>query len=175
MRNDELFSPVCPNDHAKRLVTSYVMRGLTDNRGAYSVDRLLVRQHAVYLEWLATVHEYQPTLGCGFYEWMCRGCDSAFIFKPGDLVEHDGRYRVVVRRCPSGVDLTESWRFRYGKPTLEPWPERMDTVELKDSNGCTSVVNALVENLEPADIPPEVFALACRKANDCPMMKGGTE
>lgn len=173
MRNDELFSPGCPNDHAMKLVKSYVLRGLLDDRGSYSPSKLLARQHDVYLEWLATVHEYSPTFSCGFYEWRNRMCDAAFVFKPGDLVKHDGRYCVVVRRCPGGVDWEDSWRLRYGMPALVPWPQRLTTVELKDPDGCTYIVNALAGNIEPADIPPEIFALACEKAKGCPMMRGG--
>jgi hypothetical protein len=175
VRNDELFSPNCQDDKAKKLVNGYVMRGLTDDRGSYSPSKLLARQHAVYLKWLATVHEYSPTFSCGFYEWRCRSCDAAFIFKPGDLVKYDGRYCVVVRRCPSGVGWANSWRLRYGMPSLGLWPDQMTAVELKDPDGRTYTVDALDRNIEPADIPPEVFALACGKAKNCPMMKGGTE
>lgn len=173
MRNDELFSPACKNDHLKRLVNGYVLRGLLDDRGSYSPSKLLARQHAVYLEWLAAVHEGCSTFSCGFYEWLCRDCDAAFIFKPGDLVKHDGRYCVVTRRCPDGVKWVNSWRLRCGMPTLGLWPQRLNTVELKDPDGHTYTVSALAGNTEPADIPPEVFTLACGKAKDCPMMKGG--
>jgi hypothetical protein len=172
MRNDELFNPGCPNDHAKKLVNGYVMRGLLDDRGSYLPNKLLARQHAVYLEWLAAVHESYTTFSCGFYEWLSRSCHSAFVFKPGDLVKHDGRYCVVTRRCPGGIEWANSWRLHCGMPKLGPWPQRMDTVELKDPDGHTYTVNALAGNIEPADIPPEVFALACGKAKDCPMMKG---
>ena len=175
MRNDELFSPGCPNDHAKSLVNGYVMRGLLDNRGTYSPGKLLARQHDVYLGWLATVHKYSPTFSCGFYEWKCRSCDAAFVFKPGDLVKLDGRYCLVVRRCPGGVDWEENWRLRYGMPAMVPWPKQLSTVELKDTNGRTYTVSALAGNIEPADIPSEIFALACEKAKNCPMMKGGVE
>lgn len=172
MRNDELFSPNCPSNHVKKLVKGYVMRGLLDDHGAFLPEKLLARQHAVYLKWMAAVHEVHSTFSCGFYEWQCRSCDAAFVFKPGDLVKHDGRYCVVVRRCPSGVDWEKGWRIRGGEPTQMPWPRPLSTVELKDPDGRTYVVSALAENIEPADIPPEVFALACEKANGCPMMKG---
>ena len=175
MRNDELFSPGCQNDHANSLVNGYVMRGLIDDRGSYSPGKLLARQHDVYLEWLATVHKYSPTFSCGFYEWQCRSCDAAFVFKPGDLVKLDGLYCVVVRRCPDGVDWEDNWRLRYGMPAMVPWPKQLSTVELKDPNGRTYTVNALAGNIKPADIPSEIFALACGKAKDCPMMKGGVE
>lgn len=176
MRNDELFSPHCPDEHAKNLVESYVMRGLVDGRGTYWPNKLLARQYDVYLEWLAAVRESADGFNrCGFYEWLSRDCDAAFVFKPGDLVKHDGHYCVVVRRCPSRVDWVNSWRLRSGTPTQEPWPDSLNTVELKDSDGRTCVVNALAEGIEPADIPPEVFALACGRAKECPMMKGGRD
>lgn len=173
MRNDELFTPGCPNDHAKKLVNGYVMRGLLDDRGSYFPSKLLARQHDVYLGWLATIHEYNSLFSCGFYEWLSRSCDAAFVFKPGDLVKYNGRYCVVTRRCPSGVDWEDSWRFRYGMPVLEAWPKRLNTVELKNSDGTVFIIDVLNGVVEPADIPPEVFALACGKAKDCPMMKGG--
>lgn len=173
MRNDELFSPHCQDYNVKVLVKCYVMRGLMDDHGSYSPRKLLARQHDVYLGWLAAVHGYHSLFSCGFYEWLSRGCDAAFVFKPGDLVKYNGRYCMVTKRCPSGVDWEGSWRFRYGMPVLEAWPKRLNTVELKDSDGKVSIVDVLCGSIEPADIPPEVFALACGKAKDCPMMKGG--
>lgn len=173
MRNDELFSPGCPNDHAKRLVNGYVLRGLTDNHGSYSTDRLLARQGLVYEEWMAEVRKHRPSFDCGFYEWLSRDCDAAFVFEPGDLVKHDGHYCVVVQRCPTGISWVSSWRLRNGAVVQEPWPQAISTVKLKDPYDREYVVNALVEDIEPADIPPEIFALACGKAKDCPMMKGG--
>lgn len=97
MRNDELFSPRCPDNHAKKLVMGYALRGLIE-RGSYTQDGLLIRQHTAYAEWLAEMREASPKFECGFYEWLCRDCDSAFVFKPGDLVKFEGRYCVVVRR-----------------------------------------------------------------------------
>jgi hypothetical protein len=175
MRNDELFNPGCPDDHAKRLVNSYVMRGLTDDHGSYSSNRLLAKQHVVYLEWLTEVHKSTTNFECGFYEWLSRKCDAAFVFKPGDLVKHDGHYCVVVRRCPYGVGWVNSWRLHDRLIRQAIWPMPLDMVELKDPTGHTYVVNALAGNIEPADIPPEVFELACGKAKNCPMMKGDTE
>lgn len=173
MRNDELFNPGCPDGHAKRLVNGYVMRGLLDDRGSYSVDGLLARQHAVYLRWLAAVRESNIGFDCGFYEWLCRACDAAFVFKPGDLVKHDGRYCVVTRWRSRAVTWMDSWRLRNGEVVNIPWPREIREVELKDSGGKVSFVDVLGGSIEPADIPPEVFALACGKAKDCPMMKGG--
>lgn len=174
MRNDELFRPDCQDDYAKGLVNGYVMRGLLDERGSYSPSKLLARQHAVSLEWIAAVHEGCSTFSCSFYEWLSRDCDAAFVFKPGDLVKYDGRYCVVTRRCPDGVKFEDSWRLRLGMPTLGSWPQRMNKVELKDPDNRTYIVDALDRKIEPADIPPEVFSLACAKAKDC-LMKGGAE
>lgn len=175
MRNVELFSPKCPNDHAERLVLNYVLRGLLGDNKSYRPEKLLAMQHAVYEEWLAEVHKHCPTFSCGFYEWLSRDCDAAFVLKPGDLVKYDSHYCVVVSRCPAGMGWVNSWRFRHGLPKLDPWPQRLSTVELKDPNGHRYVVNALADSIEPTDIPPEIFALACGKAKDCPMMKGGAE
>lgn len=175
MRNDELFRPGCPDDHANKLVKNYVLRGLLDNRGTYSPKELMARQYAVYLDWLAAVHGSSTGFSCGFYEWLSRKCDAAFVFKPGDLVKHGGRYCVVVRRYPNGVEWVNDWRLRGGTPAKEPWPIPVSTVELKDPDGRTFIETALAGDIEPADIPPEVFALACEKAKDYPMLKGNNQ
>lgn len=175
MRNDELFSLNCPDKHADKLVTGYAMRGLLDKRGAYYPEDMLARQHAIYEEWLAAIRESRQDFTCGFYEWLSRSCDAAFVFKPGDLVKHAGRYCVVVQRYLLGAGWVNSWRLRDGRPTEMPWPKSLCAVELKDSDGSTRLVDVLAGGIEPADIPPEVFALACGRAKDCPMMKGGAE
>lgn len=175
MRNDELYSPNCPDDRVKKLVKGYAMRGIVGERGTYSLEKLLARQHAVYEEWLAAVRGESTSFDCGFYEWLSRCCDSAFVFKPGDLVKHDGRYCVVVGRRVRGAGWVTSWRLRDGRPTELPWPRSLCEVELKDYDGNVFVADVLHGHIEPADIPPEVFALACGRAKDCPMMKGGCE
>lgn len=175
MRNDELFSPNCPNNRAVKLVKGYVMRGLVDDRGTYAPGILLARQHAVYEEWLSAVRENTTSFVCGFYEWMCRDCDSAFVFKPGDLVKFKGHYCVVNRRCTYDMNWANRWRLRNGTVVHERWPSLLTKVELKDFAGKVSIVDALHESIEPADIPPEVFALACGKAKSCPMMNGVME
>lgn len=178
MRNDELFSPNCPDPHANRLVRAYVLRGLLDDRGTYWPQKLPERQYAVYEAWLEEVRKHTTSFSCDFYEWLCRDCDSAFVFAPGELVKHGDRYCVVTRRCPGGISWANSWRMRNGVPKQEPWPAQLNTIELKYPDGRrTCIVNALDKgmNIEPADIPPEVFALACEKAKNCPMMRGGAE
>lgn len=174
MRNDELFSPHCQDANTKALVMGYVMRGLLDNNGAYTRDRLLARQYAVYEEWLAAIRESSSGFVCGFYEWLSRGCDAAFMLKPGDLVRFGDRYYVVIRRRTRELTWESSWRIRNGRPVnLVGWPKPVTEVELKDSSGKVIIVDVLRGSVEPADIPLEVFALACEKAKGCPMMKGG--
>lgn len=176
MRNDELFNPNCPDDRARNLGKRYVMRGLTDDHGTYSIDELLARQHGVYEKWLAAVRESTTGFNCGFYEWLSRSCDASFVFKPGDLVKYDGDYCVVVRRRTREVTWVNSWRLRNGMIVQEPWPQPMREVELKDNDGKVFIVDVLHNrSVEPADIPPEVFALACEKAKDCPMMRGNRQ
>lgn len=175
MRNDELFMSGCPDKHANKLVMGYAMRGLLDKYGACYQEDLLVRQHAVYKDWLAEMRELRPDLPCGFYEWLSRGCDAAFVFKTGDLVKLGDRYCVVVRRCTHEVTWTNEWRIRNGIPVKEAWPRPVTEVELKDASGTTTIVNAICDSVVPADIPPEVFALACGRARECPIMKGGCE
>lgn len=173
MRNDELFSPDCPDNHAKKLVLGYVMSGLLDGKGAYMPDRLLAVQYEVYMKWLAAVRTSTTSFDCGFYEWLGRSCDAAFALRTGDLVKHDGRYCVVARRRTREVTWVNYWRLRNGTPVQEPWPQPMREVELRSPDGKVFVVDVLRGPVEPADIPQEVLALACRKAKDCPMMKGG--
>lgn len=172
MKNDELFTPR-PDTHSGQLILAYGLRGLLDERGAYRPQDLLACQYAVYEKWLAEAQRYLPGTSCDFYEWLHRDCDSAFIFKPGDLVKYDGRYCVVTRWNPDGISRANCWCIRNGAPTQETLPMPMTMIGLKDSNGHTRIADALSKSLEPADIPPEIFALACGKAKDCPMMKGG--
>lgn len=164
MRNDELFSPGCPDDHAKKLVMNYALRGLLGERGTYSPEDLLARQHAVYAEWLAAMQESRPKFDCGFYEWLGRCGDSAFLFKPGDLVRFGDHYCVVVRRHTREVTWVVKWRVRNGTLEQDSWPQQATVVELKDADGRVIAVDALCASVVPADIPPEVFALACEKA-----------
>lgn len=175
MRNDELFSPHCPNDHAKKLVKGYVMRDLVDDRGSYWPGVMLARQHAVYEEWLSAVRNNTTSFECGFYEWLCRDCDSAFVFKPGDLVKFNGHYCVVSHIYIYGMTWVKHWRLRNGTVVHERWPNPLTKVELKDPAGKTFIVDALHGSIEPTDIPPEVFALACGKAKGCPLMNGVVE
>ena len=175
MRNDELFSPGCPDDHAKRLVLNYALRGVLDNSGCYTPERLLAVQHGIYLEWLAALRASRDGFSCGFYEWLARGEDAAFIFKPGDLVKYNGRYCVVTSRSTYNIDWGSKWRVIDGRPANADWPHLLTALDVKEANGRVHCVNGLDNGLEPADIPPEVFALACGKAKDCPMLKGGRD
>ena len=89
----------------------------------------------------------------------------------------DDRYCVVVRWYENGIGWMNSWRLPDGAvaPVQKPWPTPLGSVELKNPEGRISVVNALASCIEPADIPSEVFALACGTAKDCPMLKGGAD
>lgn len=173
MRNGELFSPCCPDSHAKKLVMGYALRGLLDERDSYTMDGLLTRQHTAYAEWLAAMRESLPRFDCGFYEWLGRDCDSAFVFKPGDLVEFDGHYCVVARRRTREVPWEDRWRMRCETPAIERWPRPATMIELKDPRGKVFIVDALCKSVVPADIPSEIFALACGNAKKCPMFKEG--
>lgn len=176
MRNSELFSPACPDDHAKRLVLGYALRGVMDDRRHWSEERLLAAQYRVYEEWRAVLRKLNPGFTCCFHEWLARAEDSAFIFRPGDLVEYNGRYCVVMDRDARGIGWREKWRITTGTtPTKEDWPQQLTALTVKDADGRIYCPHGRACGLEPADIPPEVFELACRKAKECPMMKGGVE
>lgn len=175
MRNDELFSPNCPDEHAKRLVMGYALRGLVDSIGCYSAEGLVNAQFRVYKEWLAAVRASKPGFSCGFYEWLARDADAAFIFRPGDLVKYDGRYCVVADRLTGGMGWVNKWRITGAVPAREEWPQTLAALDVREADGRTRCLNGLDNGLKPADIPPEVFALACGRAKDCPMMNGGAE
>lgn len=157
---------------AKALAVRYALRGILDDRGTYRQDILLSRQLEIYTEWLAFARCSNPALAaydCSFYEWKLRDGDSAFLVRPGHLVTLDGAYAVVVGRIFPGI--CGCWRVRPdGVAALDTAPQSCRQVEVRFADGKTSRVDAL--KLKPADIPAEIFALACGKAADCPMMKG---
>jgi hypothetical protein len=159
-------------DAAKPLAVRYALRGVLDDRGTYRPDILLRRQLEIYTEWLAFARCSNVALAaydCSFYEWSLREGDPAFLVKPGHLVMLDGAYAVVVGRVFPGI--CGCWRVRPdGTVANDTAPQTCTKVEVRFADGRTSHVDAL--KLKPADIPAEVFALACGKAADCPMMKG---
>lgn len=159
-------------DATKALAVRYALQGILDDRGSYRPEHLFSRQLEIYTEWLVFVRGSDPALAtyeCSFYEWMLRDGDSAFLVKPGRLVMLDGAYAVVVRRCyPS---ICRCWRVRTdGTVANDVVPQSCWQVEVRFADGKTSCTDAL--KLKPADIPAEIFALACEKAANCPMMKG---
>lgn len=175
MRNDELFSPRCPDKRVKNLVLNYALREALDSDKCYTDKTLLAVQHRIYEEWLAAVRETKPGFTCCFYEWMARSADSALIFKTGDLVKYKGRYCVVVRQPNYAAGWERKWRITNITPALEDWPLPLTTLGVKDADGRVCSLRGLDASLEPADIPPEVFALACGRAKDCPILKGGRD
>lgn len=170
MKNFEFYA-VSSNNHP--LLRSYALRGVVDDRGLYSTGDLLKAQHKVYKDWLDTMRTYLNDFECPFYEWMLRGADTAFVVKEGDLVKYNGQYCVVRRKFDPRWEL--SWCVVDGvvREVRRPTPLRNVTVEFPD--GRTTLISADDGGLVPADIPPEVFALACGRAKDCLMMNRGTE
>ena len=173
MKNYELFSPECPDQRVKDLVFSYALHNVLDNDRRYTDEKLLDAQHRLYREWFATMRKTRPGFVCCFYEWMTRDADSALIFSPGDLVKYNGHYCVVAERLTRNVEWGIKWRVTGAIPMKEDWPKAMTALNVREANGRLRYVDGLDIHLEQADIPPEVFALACGKANDCPMLKGG--
>lgn len=172
MKNSELYSPGCPDAHAKALVMAGPLRGLLDGRGSYSPEKLLGRQLIVFKEWLEATRKNNPDFCCSFYEWMDRNADSAFVVRPGQLVKWYGTYGVVSARLTQRVDWVNRWHVVSASLTKNAWPQPMKSIEVKAPDGQVRAIDALDTELEPADIPPEVFALACGRAKDCPMLKG---
>lgn len=170
MKNFEYYSPESRN----ALVLRYALRGVVDERGAYRPEDLLKAQYRVYGEWLARVNKgasESRVVGCTFYEWMLRSADVAFVVKPGDLVKYKGAYCIVKDRTdPSWCN---SWQVVAGAVQRTERPQQYRCFNLGFPDGRVICCDADDRELEPADIPPEVFALACSRAKDCPMMKGG--
>ena len=176
MKNSELYSLSCPDERIKGLVFKYAMREVLDGDGCYTDKGLLVAQYRVYEEWLAAVRKTKPGFVCCFHEWMSREGDYAFVLRPGDLVKYDGRYSVVGARLTGKdrVSWGSKWRLDGDVPVLADWPKPLDALSVKDADGRVFNVYGL-GRIESADIPPEVFALACGKAKDCPMLKGNNQ
>ena len=170
MKNYQLFTPSCGDEHLEGLVRRYALRDVFDGVG-YRNDDLLRKQREIYESWLAWAKATYPAVRCGFYEWMLRDADLGFIFRPGDLVKHGDTYCVVAGRNPPRV--APAFRVE-GSEVRQEDAVRTDDycVLLRDPLGKTRTVNVESADLMPADIPPEVFMLACGKAKDCPMMKG---
>lgn len=167
MKNFEFYAPANKN----QMVLHYALRGLLDERGSYYPEALLKAQHRVYRDWLDTMKTYLNGFECPFYEWMLRAADTSFVVKDGDLVKYDGQYCVVRRRF--SPDWVAAWRVvgDVVREVRRPQPLRGVSVEFPD--GRVVSCNAEDSSLKPADIPPEVFALACGRAKDCPMLNGG--
>lgn len=166
MKNFEFYSAGNRNPMVRR----YALRGLLDKRGTYYPEQLLKAQHRVYRDWLDTMRYYLGGFECSFYEWMLREADTSFVVKEGDLVMYKRRYCVVRRSLDP--DWSDAWSVVDGvvRKVRRPNPLRSVSVEYPD--GSVQSFDAEDDGFEPADIPPEVFALACGRAKGCPMMKG---
>lgn len=172
MKNFEFYAAGNKNAVVRR----YALRGIVDKNGSYSPRDLLKAQYRVYEEWLAHVNRVASKpgmVGCSFYEWMLRDADSAFVVKPGDLVKYDGAYCIVKDRTGTDPSWCRSWQVVAGAAQQVDRPLPLCTVNLEFADGHVAYCNAEDPRLEPADIPPEVFALACGRARECPMLKEG--
>lgn len=170
MRNFEFYAAGNKNAVVRR----YALRGVVDGYGGYSPGNLLKAQYRVYEEWLACVNKIAPNpgmVGCSFYEWMLREADSAFAVKPGDLVKCKRAYCIVKDR--TDPSWCRSWAVVAGAVQQVDRPQPFCTIVLEFPDGHEVRCDATDPCLEPADIPPEVFALACGRARECPMLKEG--
>ena len=150
MRNYELFSPNCPYETVAELVRRYALRKVFDGVG-WSNAELLQRQHEIYEDWCGEDGEQN----CGFYEWMLRDADLAFVLAPGDLVMYNGAYCVVTgRQAPGAEDRPRICSKGFVRQA--PWPKPAECVDLKTPDGRTRTVRVDDKGLKPADIPPEV-------------------
>ena len=172
MKNFEFYA----GDNKNPMLRSYALRGVVDKQDSYSSDAMLKAQYRVYEDWLEHVKRSiakPDAFSCSFYEWMLRNADTMFVVRPGDLVKYAGRYCLVKERMAPGWCTT--WRVVDGTVQQAIWPQPLCGLKLEYPDGSDHYINAEDGSLEPADIPPEVFALACGRAKDCPMMKGGAE
>jgi hypothetical protein len=169
MKNFEYYAAGNKNAVVRR----YALRGVVDERGAYRPEDMLKAQHRVYMDWLEHVKKTakrSDLFSCSFYEWQLRNADTTFVVRPGDLVKYRGVYCLVKDRTdPSWCN---AWRVVDGTVRQAEWPQPLCTINLEFPDGHEGYCNAEDSDLEPADIPPEVFALACGRAKDCPMLKG---
>lgn len=169
MKNFEFYD--VSNKHP--LLRSYALRGILNECNSYRASDLLKAQHKVYKDWLDTMRTYLNGFECPFYEWMIRDADTAFVVKEGDLVKYNGQYCVIRRKFDPKWE--NFWCVVDGVVREVRRPHSLRTVTGEFPDGSVHRINAEDGGLKPADIPPEVFALACKRAKDCPMMKGGTE
>lgn len=116
---------------------------------------------------------FRPT----YYWWINQSAEYhtvTFIFKPGDLAMYNGDY-VVVEGIESdnskyGYDRTNMFDEDNGKfraMRVVRWPNGL---KIRTATGFITTVEA--RSLKFADIPQEIFKLACNKASTCPMMGG---
>lgn len=114
---------------------------------------------------------FQPT----FYWWdnlNARYVALPFAIEPGDLVMFNGKYAVVEGLSESSCTYSNQTMFNEetGKFETMQFMEFPCGLRIRDSNGCSCVANQ--RDVKFADIPQEIFKLACNKASTCPMMGG---
>ena len=114
---------------------------------------------------------FQPT----FYWWSILNAEYAalpFAFEPGDLVMFDGKYAVAEGLSESNCIRSNRTMFNEetGKFETMEFMEFPSGLRIRDSNGCSGV--AAWRDVKFADIPQEIFKLACNKASTCPLMGG---
>lgn len=114
---------------------------------------------------------FQPT----FYWWANLNVKVAalpFAFVPGDLAMHKGKYVVVEGRYECTCIGESHTMFneatgRFEKMQYMDFPNRL---QVRYSNGASSCV--CYTEIKFADIPQDIFKLACNRASTCPMMGG---
>lgn len=114
---------------------------------------------------------FQPT----FYWWASIDAKVAalpFAFSPGDLAVHNGKYVVVVGRleCSYNGQRANVFNERTGKFESMHYMEWSQHIQIKYPDGALKLVHCT--EIKFADIPQEIYKLACNKANTCPMMSG---
>lgn len=114
---------------------------------------------------------FQPT----FYWWANLDAKVAalpFAFMPGDLAVLNGKYVVVEGRYEHTTIRQSYTMFNEatGKFETMQYMDIPNSLQVRDSNGASGCVNYTA--IKFADIPQEIFKLACNKASTCPMMGG---
>lgn len=159
LKNYEVLSPDCPHDGLRNLLRHYRSR-LWAQDLRQCPQEILRQQYEIYLEWKSFA---EMSMGkdaeCSFYEWLLRKADSAFIFKPGALVQYDGQYAIVDQiGYPYPTDV---WRIGDGDGQLHMVSVLRPAhyVMIKFSDNKTLAVEVSDVKLKPAGIPMEVLSL----------------
>lgn len=115
----------------------------------------------------------KPFFKIPYYLWLVEEAKNyamPFLYEVGDLVRHNGKYCIYegaeskTTYREATVFIQEEMCFRSVYIMCAP-----RLAGYKEASGKSYVDDA--ECFHPADIPEDIFKLACSKAMECPMLK----